>query len=331
MSIFGEAIGSYSDKKLYKEDSELVSNIDGIGVEIELENIHYYNHNPIYPNIYTFWKTVEDGSLREGTEFIFKEPMVGANISEALRVLSEFLSKYKKNGKGVQVSDRCSVHVHLDIRDLTNDELTNLILIYIFVERLLFHYINPTRAKNNYCRPLTDSSFKFIMGKISECNKYDHPNSRIINLVTAECDKYSALNILPIYNYGSVEFRHHHGTTDTSQIKKWINIILAIKNCARSVSIETLIKSYESSGFGEVLHEIFAGTSIDEEYLSGVQDLDIFMHKGYIDVKEILDLNKLMDITNSKKISKVRPENTLFHQFKKNNGFVKEPKTLKEV
>jgi hypothetical protein len=320
----GEAIGSHPDPRLYKEDTGLISNSDGIGVEVELENINYFYHDNELPQIYGFWKTVEDGSLRDGTEFIFDGPLKGANITAALDVLSDFLDKYRKNGKPVQVSERCSVHIHLDVREIEEPQLINLILIYMFFERLLFHYINPTRSKNNYCRPLTDSVFKYTLNKLKSQNSSGYSLSSIIQFVKMECDKYSALNILPITKYGSVEFRHHHGTTNMSDVKDWINIILSIKIASRLTSIDQIIKLYEDSGSKSVVQHVFDNTPLgSSSYLDGVDDLEIFMHKGYTDIKEILDMKKLQELANNRKISRVKTENTLFYKFKEKRGMFK--------
>ena len=142
MSNIGELIGRRPDKKLYKEDSTLVSNEHAVGVELELENIRYFRREEKYPDIFQFWNAVEDGSLRQGTEFIFSEPYKAANISRALEVMDEFLKVYKYNGKPAKISDRCSVHVHLDVRDMTSEDLNNLVLVYMFFERVLFKVVD---------------------------------------------------------------------------------------------------------------------------------------------------------------------------------------------
>lgn len=324
--LFANLLGQSLDKKLYREDVSLVSNSDAIGVEVELENIRYFETTKNLPNIFDLWNAVEDGSLRDGTEFIFKEPLKGANISAALELMNEFLKLYRKKGKPVLITERCSVHIHLDIRDLDEHQLNNMIMVYLLIERVLFYHINPLRLKNNYCRPLTDSDFKYTLKSMLNISK-DNDIYSIFNAVKKECDKYSALNVLPITTFGSVEFRHHHGTSDMMAIKNWINIILAIKRTSIKYSIEDLLDLNYEKGFIKLLSVIFDGTDLgNEEYLSSLIELERLVDKGIIDVKEILDYDKLQALTSktTRTKSRVRPENTLLHQFKKANGLLSE-------
>lgn len=337
--LIGDIINKEPAALLYKEDPALLTN-DCVGVELELENITYsFNYDrpetpviislsrdnndcePAFKKLKGFWKVVKDGSLRKGTEFIFAEPLSGANISEALSRMQSFLDVYRRHGKPVSLSDRTSVHVHLDVRDLNDDELMSLVLVYMLVERVIFKYINPFRSKNTYCRPLTDSSFKYSYAVI--CKEADRSPGHFIQAIKHHCDKYSALNVLPTSSYGSVEFRHHHGTSDMSKVKEWINIILAIKRTAKGYPIKTLLDIYSNTGPTSLLTTIFKWSAIET---SGFIMSDLYeeVDKGVNDVNEILNLRELAIITENRRVSKVRPENTLIHQFKKANNLLKE-------
>lgn len=287
----GDLLGSRRDNKLYRESEELVTNEHAVGVELELENINYYHHESKYPEIFNMWRAVEDGSLREGTEFIFGEPYMAMNIIYSLEIMQKFLNQYERKGSKVKVSDRCAVHVHLDVRDLDENQLYNLILVYMLVERILFQYIDPARAKNNYCRPLTDSLFKYTLSKIKG---YSHANQlhKAMTIIKDECDKYSALNILPINTFGSVEFRHHEGTTDMEKVKRWINVILALKLASIKYSIEYLLDIIKNQGHIALLNIVFEGTDLFQK-VESLPLLKEIVFKGVTDVKEILDFDTL--------------------------------------
>jgi hypothetical protein len=341
---FGKAIQKEKEGFLYKEDNSLILNNQGVGVELEIENIKYSfsrdhvpeipvssrfysDYNDKLPSLGGFWKVVKDGSLREGTEFVFSGPLVGANITAALSSMTAFLSAFRANRKPAKITDRCSVHVHLDVRDLDDKELCNLILLYILVERVLFFFINPERIKNNYCRPLTDSAFKYvyrdIMTRTSGLDRSEDRVDAVISAIHSSADKYSALNILPVVKYGSVEFRHHKGTTDMDAVLKWINVILAVKK-ASSISIHSLIEMYSTSGSLPLLDTIFKGTVLHSSNLdaAGKKEVDDLLFKGVIDVKELLSIVSLTDKTNNIVKSKARPVNTLLYQFKKVNNLL---------
>lgn len=309
------------DKKLYQADTELVSNTDGVGVELEYENIVLLRNGNLYLTPYLesldipfhYWRAVEDGSLREGTEFIFEGAMVGANITAALSSMQVFLDKYRRNNKPVSITERCSVHVHLDVRDLNEDQLNNLIMIYILVERVLFQHINPLRLKNNYCRPLSDSSFKHTLHNMIKQKGSMHA---LCDVIRRDCDKYSALNVLPVTRFGSVEFRHHHGTSDMSKVKDWINVILALKVVSRDLSINNLLDIYDQKGAIVMLSTIFDRTILgDTVYLGNMDDINGLVGRGIHDIKEILQMDELINNNRSRPKSKARV-NTLIQQFK---------------
>jgi hypothetical protein len=326
--IVAELTGQYADNKMYKQDDSLVSNEDGIGVELEMENIQFFKGGCLQLTPYlkrlplplNYWKPVEDGSLREGTEFIFKGALFGANITAALDDMAAFLSVFKRNGKPVKITDRCSVHVHLDVRDFDENQLNNLILVYLLVERVLFQHINPLRLKNNYCRPLSDSSFKFTLNDmLSNTGSRGLPN--LSNVVKRDCDKYSALNVLPINKYGSVEFRHHHGTDDMTAIKNWVNIILAIKKISRVLTIHNLLDIYNREGCNTLLSTIFKGTVLEDDlYISNLEGVRDLVAKGVVDIKEIVNMNKLKASTSNRLRSRSRSDNTLLTKYKLARG-----------
>lgn len=325
----GNYIGKEPDEFLYKEDEKLVSNSDAVGVELEMENIIYSftknsgevpvpsrfaSDNPL-PSLGNFWKVIKDGSLRKGTEFIFSVPHKGANITAALDKMQTFIDAFSYRNEPIKITDRCSVHVHLDVRDLDNEEVSNFILLYIFIERVLFLNIDISRVKNNYCKPLTNSSFKYILSELIKKSGDEYDSiERFVRAIREQCDKYSALNILPVSTYGSVEFRHHQGTTDMSEVKRWINIILALK-LASKTTIKDWIEIYTDKGYKETLSLIFKNTYLGtEEFLNKVE-VEGELFKGLMDTREVLSLNELSSLSNRKK-ARVRPVNTLLHQFK---------------
>ena len=334
MSTIGKVINSAKSRFKSQQDPNLVSNTDAVGVECEIENVVYSFTKPQadrpdnrrfaadnpyeLPDISEFWKVVKDGSLRNGTEFIMATPVSGANIKEALDNLQEFINVHKRNGEGPTFGDRTSVHVHLDARDMDTSSLTNFILVYMLVERVLFNFINPDRRKNNFCRPLTDSNYKYILSKLIEYND----TATIVDAVQHSTDKYSALNIKPIATYGSVEFRHHHGTSDLSKIYDWINIIFALKNASR-VSASDWINIYSTDGYRALIDTVFKGTKLE-----GYEDYedDWVIQRGVFDVREILCIKDLEKLTYNHTRAKTRAVNTLLYQYKKANNLLTEKK-----
>lgn len=295
--MIGEVLNSRVDRRLYQEDAELINNSVFVGVEIELENIRYFSHSPKYPNIFAFWSATEDGSIRNGTEFIFADPLKGKNITAALSVMDDFLAGYKDDYGGVDATERCSIHVHLDIRELDAAQLNNLILVYMLLERIVFWHIAPNRIKNNYCRPLTDSSFKDILKQLLALRSIGFSRDcDTISIIRDKCDKYSALNVLPAHSYGSVEFRHHPGTTDMKKVLRWINIIFALHNVSKKMTISEVMNKVEQSSVKDVLFTIFEHTTLGDEVLLSDPVVEVLYEKGRNDIVDILSGDKLPNV-----------------------------------
>lgn len=311
----GECIGNFGNYTKEEDIQGLISPNHNVGIEIELENFRYEfssdSPTEVYMNSFydvdnrsslinpgKHWSIVRDNSLRNGVEFIFDGPKKGKSIIEAIEGMDAFLSKYSRCGRPAKASDRCSVHCHVDVRDLDEILLNRLLMIYVLVERVLFEYVSPCRLKNNYCRPITDSSFKHILNSINNSSNPPEINDAI-SVIRSQCDKYSALNLLPIQHYGTVEFRHHQGTTDMKKVLDWINILICIK-LAASIPPATFISIYKSKGYKVLIESIFLGTVICEEPFISNPNLEVLIRKGINDYLEIINFNELKEKTNNK-------------------------------
>ena len=215
------------DRKLYAESSLLVSSKDFIGIEIELEQLDIQSsfYDKVRPKV--FWATVHEDSVRQGGELIFKEPLCGANITAALTEYETFLRDYKEHQLRLPViSDRCSLHVHVDVRDLDVTTINTMALVYVMFEKIIFQYLNPSRYRNNYCVALGSTNFNTILADMPDS---DQDQYSYIEYVNNRCDKYGSMNYLSTMCHGSLEFRGHPGTFIVEDILAWVNILLSIK------------------------------------------------------------------------------------------------------
>lgn len=190
-----------------------------VGVEIELEMVH---KNYTISSI----NRLEDGSLKiHGAEFV--------TIPIKLKYLEIELNRlFRGLNKNVLLSSRCSVHVHINVRDITFDQLKSLVLIYMLFERALYRF-SGDRWSNNFCVPLT------------QCIYFPY-NLLRTSIINVEWAKYTGLNILPIWKgeagtkLGTIEFRQMKATMDSVYIIEWCNLITAIKRYAQSFSYEEI-------------------------------------------------------------------------------------------
>lgn len=185
---------------------KLVDKNTYLGIEVEAENVSEFRHTSPY------WSMTEDGSLRnDGREFV-SLPIKAWRVEQALTVLFSDLNKT------IDFSDRTSIHIHMNIRTLTLAQLETLMITYIVFERALFNFVGNDRYNNIFCIPIVETQF----------------GSYLKNLITNKelsfkWQKYTAMNALPIWDKGTLEFRHLAGTNNIAHIITWINLLLSLK------------------------------------------------------------------------------------------------------
>lgn len=192
------------------------------GIELEIENTGDITTVPSLFHITT------DGSLRNNGKEYISGP---ATYHTLYYGLSKFFKKnplvtlLEEDGDYSPLSnysDRTSIHVHTNFRDMSLGDLASLLLLYQFLEKVLFAYCGEGREDNIFCTPLSQTLVvRNVLPQLLE-NKLDIPS------LTRDWVKYTALNISPLATYGTVEWRHMPGTNDLNKIAGWLRIIGAI-------------------------------------------------------------------------------------------------------
>lgn len=198
------------------------------GIEVEVENI------PDAPNKLNYWTITTDNSLRNHGYEYCSFPIRANQVEGAIQELDEALPKTRT------FSERTSCHVHMNVRDLTISEIYNLIIIYYALEKVLFKWVGHNRDENIFCIPLTEGRFYKSLPFFET-----HIGDSIHNW-----NKYTALNIIPIKEKGTVEFRHMYGNLDTVTLLTWINILCCLKDTAKRYepkALQELIKNLNTN------------------------------------------------------------------------------------
>lgn len=251
----------YRDPFLINDLPKIVSDqLIGIEVEVEAAQAAIANLNKV-------WNATTDGSLRNnGAEFVSKPIMA----SDAPITLKHLLSQYLQ--QDCCFSPRTSVHVHLNVQDLEVTQLVNLVALYTVFEKALFQFAGRGRIKNIYCVPLVDTNL--LLGLAGSDN------------VLRNWSKYTSLNLLPVREQGTVEFRHMHGTFDVTKLCNWIGLITKLKEYViktTTKNIRLMIHNMEVDASVQSLkREIF------EEFADVLPDAetDIALAKGVIMSKD---------------------------------------------
>ena len=197
--------------------------------------------------VLVYWDAKRDGSIRGAgaMELTFTTPLGGADIESALEELASFVSTQPRAG----VNYSCSTHVHLDVRDLTPQELARLIVCYLVFERGLYRLAGEGRYLSPFCAPLYSIN-NFVYDVASGAG--EEWVSRAGNF-----GRYAGLNLAALERFGSLEFRHLEGTLDTQRIKEWINLAGSLKTYAQQGGdcYEILLRT--SASYVELCESIF--------------------------------------------------------------------------
>lgn len=231
------------------------------GLELEIENVWYNFDDPtIKSNFASAITRTEDGSLRNnGFEFVLG-PMTYSHVQ---MVIEDFF-KVNKFDSG-NYSERCSIHVHTNVQDLTFEQLASLCTIYQVFERVLFRWIGNERERNIFCVPWYDTA-NMTYRVVDRIKNAEH-------WATGEWQKYTALNLLPVGTQGTIEWRHMEGNCDVKRIMQWLRFIGHMYNYAVN-------KPYDH------LKEMLCALNSTSEYRSVIdaifkQDADELKLPGY--------------------------------------------------
>ncbi|MBU6231631.1 amidoligase family protein [Patescibacteria group bacterium] len=195
-----------------------------VGLELEMEGRGLPSAGAvaglIAPKSNSTWITHNDGSLRgESLEYVLERPCFGNEIEHMVGGLYTYFGRTRFN-----LSNRCSTHVHVNIGGYKVNELTSVILLWSIFEDMLVRWCGEQRTTNHFClgfkdtnatvdawdRGLKDGDFNFTEGM-----------------------KYTALNLRPIFERGSVEFRTMRAEEKPDNIIEWAKFCLALVRFAK--------------------------------------------------------------------------------------------------
>jgi len=240
------------------------------GVELEIEGLDDGTNfdDCLVPGMHH----TEDGSLRNGREFI-TSPMKMRELDYTLRQFFRQNEFTEDN-----YSERCSVHVHVNVGDMPYTNPCSVFLLYQMYEKVLFDWIGGDRENNIFCAPWYTS----LLGKNLLHQDYDSFEQILGRVVRWQ--KYTAVNLLPISTLNTIEWRHMGGTADVERILMWCRLIGCIMAWAKAntyeeatafvLSLNTTSRYNEvcHSIFGEYVHEIFKLPRYKERLEEGILD-----------------------------------------------------------
>lgn len=237
------------------------------GLELEIENC-----SPDWTT--TGFQSTEDGSLRnDGWEFISR-PMTYSNIAWCLQ---NFFDRNKPSDHNY--SERTSIHVHTNVQNLNLGQLASLMMLYQVFEPVLFNFIGGDRDKNIFCVPWSETQMGYT--SISRIKDEDFSTVR-------GWEKYTALNLLPIQEIGTVEWRHMYGNCNLDFILTWLRLIGHMFRVATTMDqdeVERMLVNLNStSQYRGAIERVFE----DEARWLMPPGVDLMLEESVINLKEAL-------------------------------------------
>lgn len=257
----GELFSIPADPRTHAPSDLLADPTRFVGIEIELENMGGFHQCIQELRKNGFWKYTGDDSLRDyGAELItgteHGDPIRGQDLITAFVDYKDAMEKWKSlTLSKPSLSKRTSVHVHIDVRDMSVGELQKFVLLYVVFEEIFFNWASPERVRNNYTRSVMHHR---DVQKAVACIVRDSEQD-FRSTINARARKYDAMNLESMSRYGTVEFRLMGGCDDIDRIHKWVNILMALRlaACSEDLVISELPERASMMGMDNVFEIVF--------------------------------------------------------------------------
>lgn len=185
-------------------------------------NFEGYNHNTRRT-----WKIVPDGSLgdyRRGAELV-SPPLQGDEGLELLARVCRLLTENR-----CKVRKRCGFHVHVGVKHLPDegvDAVKGTLMIYAQAEEAIDTVLSPSRrgSNNPFAVPVNINPMNMLAATSMQqvaAAYYQRAEA------TRGGARYKKVNISSYWQYGTVEFRAHQGSTDAERVTNWTRLCLRI-------------------------------------------------------------------------------------------------------
>lgn len=184
------------------------------GAELEIEAVLDYSHSFMEDNSIV---AETDGSLRNnGREFLLPPSYK-----------DDLVALFKGVHGAIDLGDdpfsvRTSTHVHVNCMNSNENQVKTLLFLYAIFEPLAFAYVGEERKNNIHCMPLWSTHMPNYYGSS-------------LDSVVERWHKYTAFNLLPLRDLGTVEFRHLGGTANPERFAAWLDFIKTLWDNAQKV------------------------------------------------------------------------------------------------
>ena len=172
------------------------------------------------------WKAMDDGSLRNGAEFV--TPILRWENIELLQAVVRAIRH-----AGAKTPATTSQHVHVGVADFTAEQLTNLVRIHYKQEKLIHKAFGTLETRlAHYTRPTDRDFVERILSRrprtLDELNEAWFGRRQTF-FAHYDGHRYRSLNLNPVWEpKRTVEWRFGNGTTHSGEAKTMVALCLAM-------------------------------------------------------------------------------------------------------
>lgn len=210
------------------------------------------------------WHTKADGSLRgEALEYVLNTP---CKVEEVDDMVNGLYATFKANDTNLLLSNRCSTHVHVNMGGKKVNELTSAIALWTAFEEPLTLWAGEERVNNHFCLGAKDCNG----GTVTSWRAFLRTGRQDFN----DNLKYSALNILTLFRFGSIEYRVMNASEDPSRIIDWSKFVFQLTRYAgdQFANPATMAYSMSERGGREIFLDICERAGVSPDFVTGVMD-----------------------------------------------------------
>ena len=229
---------------------DLTDSLRNVGIEIEVEDISRSSLQEEQGNL---WEVVPDGSLRPtGASGELRLPTPGRCGKQLIEALDSADQSPILNR--ASFSWRCAVHVHVDMRDKTPEDILMAMTLYSLLEPYFFAWDGTGRQESRFCMPWWVCS----QDMITASNIANSRNNSEFTQQIGVFSKYTALNLAPLRRLGTIEFRHMRSTNKKRRLLEYTNMcldVVSISEKAGKLKPIDLVSQFMQVGYTQFIRQ----------------------------------------------------------------------------
>lgn len=204
------------------------------------------------------WETRREPSLsRRGVEFV-SPTTAGDTLDEEVRFAVDALK-----AAGYDATPWASVHVHVDMRDMSQHDVGKVLLLSGVNQDSLYQVCPRHRYNSPFCQPFPQAFLDALEGRLrdddrSDCvsDVWEHHLGATMGHDTAAWhmpSRWYGVNYRPFRTQGSLEWRMFNEPLDADAIMRWCEVVHQIVDRGVSMDLDEIVESRDWSDFFRTL------------------------------------------------------------------------------